>query len=332
MIEMPVFKEENWYLDSVKSLLVDNRIKDDEKRIDNCNKKIRDISKSLNEIICDEDFSIPNKQITLFEQVILAPYKDLKRIHDRIDKDAENIFYDHIEQENGKTKRVIKRKWNAIYSLYDKFIKKGLNIKLIQKYGVKCCPYCNENYIINRYKNGSQSYAMGQLDHFYPRDKFPVFSMSLYNLIPSCGSCNHIKASNEITISPHDHARKFSNLRISYVPKSSRWIDDADEIDVLFCYDESDVDFKNGMEKNLEVMGIKSSYNVHRDYIQEILKKAQIYGQEARSNLLNDFPELFVSDDELIKVIFSNYIDEKDSLKRPLSKLTQDILKELNII
>ena len=85
-------------------------------------------------------------------------------------------------------------------------------------------------------------------------------------------------------------------------------------------------------KKNLEVMGIKSSYNVHRDYIQEILKKAQIYGQEARSNLLNDFPELFVSDDELIKVIFSNYIDEKDSLKRPLSKLTQDILKELNII
>lgn len=147
MIEMPVFKEENWYLDSVKSLLVDNRIKDDEKRIDNCNKKIRDISKSLNEIICDEDFSIPNKQITLFEQVILAPYKDLKRIHDRIDKDAENIFYDHIEQENGKIRRVIKRKWNAIYSLYDKFIKKGLNIKLIQKYGVKCCPYCNENYI-----------------------------------------------------------------------------------------------------------------------------------------------------------------------------------------
>ena len=86
------------------------------------------------------------------------------------------------------------------------------------------------------------------------------------------------------------------------------------------------------MEQNLETMGIISSYSTHTDYVQEILKKAQIYGKETRSNLLNDFPELFESDEELIKIIFSNYIEAQDLLKRPLSKLTCDLLTELKIL
>lgn len=30
-------------------------------------------------------------------------------------------------------------------------------IKLIHKYGIKSCPYCNENYIINRRKKKEKS-------------------------------------------------------------------------------------------------------------------------------------------------------------------------------
>lgn len=47
---------------------------------------------------------------------------------------------------------------------------------------------------------------------------------------------------------------------------------------------------------------------------------------------MNDLPELFSSDDELIQTIFANYIKEEDLLKRPLSKLTRDLLKEMEII
>ncbi len=332
MIEMPIFEDEDWYLQNVKSLLVDGRLRNIQKRANDYNKKWQEINVLLADIICDEDFSNENSQYTLFEKIILAPYEDLKKIHDKIDERAEDIFLDQVEDNSGKVKKVIKSKWRSIYSLYDKFISKGLNTQLVQKYGIKCCPYCNENYIINRKKKNNQSYAMAQLDHFYPRDRFPIFAISLYNLIPSCSTCNHIKSIKEIGVSPHDHTRNFSHLRITYMPKSSGWIDNAEEIELSFDYDKYDHDFQEGMECNLETMGIKSSYCTHRDYVQELLKKAQIYGKEMRSNLLNDFPELFNSDDELIRIIFSNYIDEKDALKRPLSKLTQDLLKELNII
>ena len=173
---------------------------------------------------------------------------------------------------------------------------------------------------------------MAQLDHFYPRDRFPIFSVSLYNIVPVCGTCNHIKSVNEIAISPHDHSQNFSHMKISYIPKSGNWIDDANEIKVSFEYDREDLSFKEGMKRNLEVMGIMSSYNTHADYIQELLKKAQIYGIEARNSLLNDFPELFSSDEEMMRIIFGNYIETKDFLNRPLSKLTQNLLKEIGIL
>lgn len=42
------------------------------------------------------------------------------------------------------------------------------------------CPYCFHQ-------------AADQLDHFLPKSKFHRFSLSLYNLVPSCGRCNHKK-------------------------------------------------------------------------------------------------------------------------------------------
>ena len=47
---------------------------------------------------------------------------------------------------------------------------------------------------------------------------------------------------------------------------------------------------------------------------------------------MQDFPDLFSSDEELIRTIFGNYIREEELLKRPLSKLTRDILEELGLI
>lgn len=150
MIEMPLFEDEDWFLQIVKSLLVDGRIRDIQKCDRVCNEKLQEINDLLAEIICDEDFSNENCKYTLFEKIILAPYEDLRKIHDKLDGRAEDIFIDQVRDDSGKVKKVIKSKWRSIYSLYDKFISRGFNTQLVQKYGIKCCPYCNENYIINR--------------------------------------------------------------------------------------------------------------------------------------------------------------------------------------
>lgn len=328
MIAMPLFPDEKWYFSQVKRFAVDGRIQN-KKKIDAALKEIDDL---LAEVISKDDFSVSNKELSLFECLVLASYEELEKIYKRISSDADSTFCDIITTLKGKKRRVIKEKWKKIYKIYDKLVDNDVNTELIQKYGVKCCPYCNENYIFNRQITGGKKYAMAQIDHFYPRDSFPIFAVSLYNLVPSCGSCNHIKSTKEIGISPHDQSHDFSQMNISYRPKSGNWINDAEEIEVQFQYDTDNLDFIKMMEKNLDGMGIKCAYDMHKDYIQEILKKAQIYGKEQRENLRNDFPDLFSSDDELMQVIFGNYINEEDLLKRPLSKMTKDLLKELSII
>lgn len=329
MIEMPVFKDEDWYLQQIKDTIVDRRYKNTE---NDYKVKKNELDKLLGEIICDTDFSIRDETDSLFEKIVLAPFSELKKIHLKLQGNEEEIFLDVMTDENGKEKKVLKDKWKPLDDLYAKLVSNGVNTQLVQQYGIKCCPYCNENYIVNRVKKNGKIYAMAQLDHFYPKDRFPVFAVSLYNLVPSCSTCNHIKSIKEIGLSPHDHSCDFAHMKISYIPNSADWVNDSKEIKLLFDYDDKDIGFKEKMERNLDEMGLISSYNSHIDYAHEIIKKAQIYGKEMRNNLLNDFPELFESDEELIRVIFSNYIEMEDLLKRPLSKLTQDLLKELNII
>ncbi|HJA56204.1 MAG TPA: hypothetical protein H9951_12670, partial [Candidatus Bacteroides intestinigallinarum] len=108
MIEMPLFEDEDWFLQIVKSLLVDGRIRDIQKCDRVCNEKLQEINDLLAEIICDEDFSNENCKYTLFEKIILAPYEDLRKIHDKLDGRAEDIFIDQVRDDSGKVKKVIK--------------------------------------------------------------------------------------------------------------------------------------------------------------------------------------------------------------------------------
>jgi len=323
MIEMPYFPDPEWYLKEVRNVLVDGRTKDKELIQKKYLDVKADIEGLLSKVISEEDFSCRISGYTLFDKLILASYEELEKIYIRIKDKWKMLFYENSD---------MKQEWKKIHRLYDKMIRKNVNSELIRKYGLKCCPYCNENYVVNRERKNGIIYATAQLDHFYPRDKFPIFAVSLYNLVPCCSSCNHIKQTKEIEISPHNHSLEFSHLKISYIPMSVDWISNPEEIEIQFKYDMSDKEFEKGMERNLDVMGIKSSYMAHTDYMQEILKKAQIYGKETRGNLLKDFPDLFSSDEELIRTIFGNYIETKDLLKRPLSKMTQDLLEELKVL
>ena len=50
--------------------------------------------------------------------------------------------------------------------------------------GLRVCPYCGMEIIkpTNRTKK--------QIDHFFPKSKYPFLALSYYNLIPSCDTCN----------------------------------------------------------------------------------------------------------------------------------------------
>lgn len=97
--------------------------------------------------------------------------------------------------------------------------------KLMRQYmNIHVCPYCGGNSLTPR-----TQYNTAQLDHIFPKKEFAkkksskkeastnildakdpyinffaLLSISLFNLIPSCPTCNFIKGTKAIQISPYD--------------------------------------------------------------------------------------------------------------------------------
>lgn len=99
--------------------------------------------------------------------------------HKRWMKSIEKIFKydDFINEKNEK-------KWNS----YNFFRKMGINV----------CPYCNRSYTFTvsekNLDNTITKVTAPEIDHFFPQDKYPHLACSLYNFIPSCKVCNHVKS------------------------------------------------------------------------------------------------------------------------------------------
>ena len=75
--------------------------------------------------------------------------------------------------------------------------------KYFQKLGIKSCVYCNSQLTltIEREKvkrNEVKHRALFQVDHYYPKEKYPYLSIALYNLYPVCASCNLTKSNNPV--------------------------------------------------------------------------------------------------------------------------------------
>lgn len=325
MIPIPPFPSPSAYLFQTKKLFLHGNISDCNVESRFSSEKEKEFKSLFVNIIDLEDFGDNVAGKTLFEKLILAPFPVLQKIHKK--------FHEHQFQtqiiKNERKIWVVKDEWRIFLKAYDRLVSRHLNSWLVDQYGIKCCPYCNENFVFNR---GDK--ASAQLDHFFPKDKYPLFAVSLYNLVPACPACNHIKRESMLGVSPHDNKRDFDQMRISYTPKVSSWMLDHHTLDVIFRFgsSEEDREFEQDMKKNIACLKLEPAYQNHRDYVQEIINKAFWYNDAATEAFRNSLPGVFGSEGEMLRMVFGNYAEPKDFLKRPLSKLTGDLLLELGVL
>ena len=233
---------------------------------------------------------------------------------------------------------------------YDK-IDSELRKKIIDLKNISVCPYCNRNYINSTYKvftcnncnqellviDGTKKECPGckqeingqtkvvntaQLDHFFPKDSYPLFAVSFYNLIPSCYSCNHMKLNEDLKHSPYDSSLSFDDVKFTYIPKST------DKIEIKI--DSRNPDFKNG----IRILGIEELYQSHIDVVNELLWKKEVYTKSYRdglSRILNQ-TNFELGKAEVNRFITGHYTDKENYGKRPLSKMVTDISKEIGLI
>lgn len=291
------------FIEMVNSKLVHQRKNQNIK-----NAEVAQVYKEVN-IILDK-FNISER----LEDIIFADFDTLKKVKNIFDNN--NCIYDAYEGNDTKKKYVRDSPFNKLYKAFERLD----NHWLIKELGITVCPYCNRDFINNR---GSSTSA--QLDHFYPRSKYPIFSVSIHNLIPCCYACNHIKLDKAIDISPYDQNFDFNTaLKFSYTPLSFDYLYDHTKLEVL-------IKCNNQILKNISTMKIDNAYKLHTDYVQELIKKSIIYNNIQIKEYLREYPNLFTSKEEVLRIVFGNYIDENELGKRPLAKLTKDILNELGV-
>ena len=168
------------------------------------------------------------------------------------------------------------------------------------------------------------------LDHYYDKGSYPYLALSLYNLIPSCYTCNSkLKKTKTIkSAPPNDKNFDFDN-RVKFklhLDKNCKnlQIKSKDDINIPLKENHS-----NKYEKYIEVFKLNERYIAHQDIVFDMIKKTELYPDSR----LKELETLTSIPFQQIKKDIFNLIDEKDDLsKQPFSKLIKDISEELKLL
>ena len=254
-----------------------------------------------------------------FEQILTLKYNELKDIKEKMEDDSN--FITEIEKLKGDESS----ENNFLIDAYEK-LRKKYGKDLVEKTGVTVCPYCNRNFV-----NNGKDRAMAQFDHFFDKKTFPLFAISLYNLIPCCSSCNHTKQSESISFSPYDYDfRTDDMLTFDYC------FENINKYRIKINANENITDCngkrrKNPIASNIEVLQLREQYNLHTDLLKQIIFKTRTmpesYLQEIREMLKTTIDlDLGMTEEE---IYYDNYLSEEKYHLRPLSKFTHDIVANL---
>lgn len=181
------------------------------------------------------------------------------------------------------------------------------------------------------------------LDHLIPKGKYPSLSISLFNLIPSCYSCNSKFKTTKVfddlntlhKISPSsetfnlDKSLEFKiNFDIDNYFKSNNKNLDLIDIKITNLISEKDVD------KFIDMFNLKGRYEFHKNISLDLIEKRKMYSDSQLDEIEKIFSEnnIKIDKETLKKQIFGSVIFEKEDTNEPFEKYKKDIAKQLGLI
>jgi hypothetical protein len=245
---------------------------------------------------------------------------------------------EEVKQGLNKTSKLYSKILPKIFD-YDSFrnrkTKSGA-FNYIKSLKVYCCPYCNRHYTfsLRTVNGGKERIIKPELDHFFNKARYPYLSISLYNLVPSCTLCNsRLKHDKNFKLKSHLNPFLHSfheNYKFKIILKK----DENGNYDAVQAlrgnpkYSQIVGCAKtNTAKKNAEVFCLENLYNCHEDYVEEILEKKYAYNNDLL-DILSKFFNKKIRMDDIKRLFYGNYLKDEDINKRPLSKLTIDLLED----
>lgn len=226
-------------------------------------------------------------------------------------------------------------------SMYDYKVfstKKELKNYFLHSLNVQVCPYCNRNFISSYKKDGSYK-TTAAIDHFYPQEEFPLFSLSLYNYIPSCFACNSIFKKEKVGFL-YPYERGFdSDARFELEFNNTKE-------EKEFYFGHKNVNFKIKIKENefspnrkkihynIEKFDLNELYSsddfVNYSFVKNLYDRYKYSNDESVKNILKNkiYRDEKISDKKMEEVILGYSFDDFEATQKPFAKLAKDILKK----
>lgn len=204
---------------------------------------------------------------------------------------------------------------------------------------IRACPFCNRNFtntvVIKSKKNKIISQIIRpDFDHYLSQVKYPLFSLSIFNLIPCCLVCNRTLKQSK-PLSPNSHIHPYSEgfgsyAKFNYTPgDTDSALGLGSNLDIYFEFNAPEDPITRRIKRNINVFKLQEIYNsCHKNEIREMIYKHCVTSGNYLYKLKMAFPELGTIE-EIYQFGFGSTYGEEMMDGVPLSKFKRDIFDRL---
>ena len=316
------------YMNKIKEMVIfkgitEKMVHEKEKAVNKRKKANIQKIKEIDNFIKDANYFIEKRIKNDLEQLISGDMKTILSIYD----EYANAFERIIPKRNIKFKEFSFEQKVMNYILrdifnYDKIIsKKDIAYEIALILNVQVCPYCNREYTSTVMK-GKNKIIRPDFDHYYSKTEYPIFALSLCNLIPSCKICNSKKGSNSfhygINMYPFEEGVQDKKIFTYELP----------EYKIKILKEDTGEEYKRFL-KNVEKLHIEEIYeDAHKNIVKNILQRAKSLNDRI-IQVYNQRLEIEIPEDKQTLKFILGYTPEEEIKNVSLGKLKNDIIDEI---
>lgn len=190
--------------------------------------------------------------------------------------------------------------------------------ELIKSSDISICPYCYRSYIGVIEEEYGKRTITPDLDHFYPKSKYPFLSVTLSNLVPSCLFCNQ-RAKNDTDFyktSIYPPNKIFDVIKFDFDPYIGK----------IFIENYYDLISELKYKTHIDTFLVQEVYASHKEILDNLLSKVTKY----RISKINDIVKYTagLTSSEIKKIVFYEY-EFMNYKKELLYKLKKDLYEKI---
>lgn len=246
--------------------------------------------------------------------------------------------YDESKFMGAKLPKGWKRRMRIIENIFDYegqlSASKSKSYWLAERIGHNTCTYCNRQYTFTvSGKNDRERVTRPAFDHWFPKSLFPLLSLNLYNLIPSCSICNSgAKGDTVFKLGEyvHPYEQVDDDPKFKFIPEIAA---NGDWLVTL----ERDAVTNPEVDNTINAFALDRIYYVHGGLeVKDLMNFAQAYNgtylKSIYAMVSRDLGTSGFSQEEVYRMLFGSEALPSKNLDRPLSKMKRDVLEYLGII